>query len=136
MTWLENKQLLLIDNIREFFGPRKWQKMLKCVSTKHSLVQTMYGFWGCSLVCVSLSMGVQIIIIWIPKDKLTQTKKHPQNPYIVPTQYNYCIELNFINDVDPVLRGLSQTETNINLVINLVAMYTVSVKLLFLHSRG
>lgn len=54
-----------------------------------------------------------------------------------PTQYNYyCIELNFINDVDPVLRGLSQTETNINLVINLVAMYTVSVKLLFLHSRG
>ena len=53
-----------------------------------------------------------------------------------PTQYNYCIELNFINDVDPVLRGLSQTETNINLVINLVAMYTVSVKLRFLHSRG
>ena len=46
-----------------------------------------------------------------------------------------CIELN-LNDVDPVLRGLSQTETNINLVRNLVAMYTVSVKLLFLHSRG
>ena len=46
-----------------------------------------------------------------------------------------CIELN-LNDVDPVLRGLSQTETNINLVRNLVAMYTVSVKLRFLHSRG
>ena len=46
-----------------------------------------------------------------------------------------CIELN-LNDVDPVLRGLSQTETNINLVRNLVAMYTLSVKLLFLHSRG
>ena len=47
----------------------------------------------------------------------------------------YCIELN-LNDVDPVLRGLSETETNINLVIKLVAMYTVSVKLQFLHSRG
>ena len=46
-----------------------------------------------------------------------------------------CIELNF-NHVDRVLRGLSETETNINLVIKLVAMYTVSVKLLFLHSRG
>ena len=46
-----------------------------------------------------------------------------------------CIELN-LNHVYPVLGGLSQTETNINLVINLVAMYTVSVKLRFLHSRG
>ena len=46
-----------------------------------------------------------------------------------------CIELN-LNLVDPVLKRLSQTETNINLVINFVAMYTVSVKLLFLHSRG
>ena len=46
-----------------------------------------------------------------------------------------CIKLN-LNHVDPVLRGLSQTETNVNLVINLVAMYTVSVKLLFLYNIG
>lgn len=47
---------------------------------------TMYGFWGCFLVYVSLSLGVQIIIIWTPIDKLTQTKEQPQNPYIVCTR--------------------------------------------------
>ena len=46
-----------------------------------------------------------------------------------------CIELN-LNHVDPVLRRLSQTETNIDLVITLVAMYTVSVKLFLLYNIG